>query len=111
MFECEFQLPKSSKGEFAYPVVLRSGEKLPSQVEKELSSLYIDWRKRVVFYAELEPSSMNRFDCTVEFMPEKPKPALQESGGASGSKPLSFWWSSARKRDWWKNIELGESRY
>jgi alpha-mannosidase len=43
--------------------------------------LYIDWRKRVVFYAELEPGQMNRFDCTVEFLPEKPKPALTEEEG------------------------------
>lgn len=81
VFECEFQLPESSKGQFANPVVFRDGVRQKSQVEKELSNLYIDWRKRVVFYAELEPSSMNRFDCGVEFMPEKPKPELAAQGG------------------------------
>jgi alpha-mannosidase len=36
---------------------------LPTQVEKELSNLNLDWRKRVVFHARLAPSCINRFDC------------------------------------------------
>jgi alpha-mannosidase len=81
IFECEFQLSESSKNQYAVPIVHQNGIRLPSQVEKECSNLYIDWRKRAVFYAELEPGQMNRFDCTVELLPEKPKPQLQEDNG------------------------------
>lgn len=77
IFECEFQLPDVSRGQFAVPVVHIEGKRIPSQVEKEISNLYVDWRKRAVFYAELEPGQMNRFDCTVEFLTEKAKPTLQ----------------------------------
>ncbi|MEK8128574.1 hypothetical protein WMW72_11725 [Paenibacillus filicis] len=31
-----------------------------------MSILNSDWRKRVVFQAELAPSSINRFDCQIE---------------------------------------------
>lgn len=81
MIECEFQLPKSSKDHFANLEVFVNGIKIPSQVEKEDSNLYIDWRKRVVFAAELEPSQMNRFDCKVELLPEKPSVSLVERDG------------------------------
>ena len=81
IFECEFQLPSSSRDRFAVPVIRRDGQVVPCQAEKELSNLYIEWRKRVAFYAELEPSRMNRFDCTVEFVEEKPKPALRPENG------------------------------
>jgi alpha-mannosidase len=81
IIECEFQLPKSSKEKFALPVVYANGERIPSQVEEEESSLYIDWRKKVSFVAELQPSQMNRFDCTVELLEEKPQPAPSEKNG------------------------------
>ncbi|MEF3308239.1 glycoside hydrolase family 38 C-terminal domain-containing protein [Paenibacillus sp. GYB004] len=82
VFECEFQLQQSTKNQFAYPVLTANGREIPCQVEKELSNLYIDWRKRAVFYAELEPGTMNRFDCTVELLAEKPAPSLKERDGA-----------------------------
>ncbi|SDN93164.1 alpha-mannosidase [Paenibacillus sp. yr247] len=81
IFECEFQLPKGSKDQFANPVVYKNGLKLPSQVEKEVSNLYIDWRKRSVFAAELEPGQLNRFDVKIEFLTAKPKPMLQAEKG------------------------------
>jgi alpha-mannosidase len=37
------------------------GKKIPSQFEKETSTLSVEWRKRVVFQAELKPGQMNRF--------------------------------------------------
>ena len=80
IFECEFQLPKASRGQFALPVVHAGGVRIPSQVEREISNIYVDWRKRAVFYAELAPG-MNRFDCTIELLEEKPKPALQKEDG------------------------------
>ncbi len=77
VFECEFQLPDQNWGEdYSMPVVYQNGLQLPAQVEKEESNLNLDWRKRTVLYAELEPSQMNRFDCRIERLPEKPKPQL-----------------------------------
>ena len=43
-----------------------NGNVLPTQNEKEPSSLTLDWCKRVVFKAELKPMSINRFDCKLE---------------------------------------------
>ncbi len=40
-----------------------AGRPLPTQVEKEVSNLNLDWRKRVAFAATLEASQMNRFNC------------------------------------------------
>jgi len=81
IFECEFQLPDQNwKGGFSYPQLFRNGEPIPCQAEKELSNLnFLDWRKRAVFVAELEPSQMNRFDCKVKLLPEKPLPELNEN--------------------------------
>ncbi|HEY5587106.1 MAG TPA: glycoside hydrolase family 38 C-terminal domain-containing protein [Ruminiclostridium sp.] len=81
-FQCEFQLADQNlEDEFTLPTVYQNGEKVPSQPEKELSNLNMDWRKRVVIYTELEPSSMNRFDCRLEILPEKPKMDLKAENG------------------------------
>lgn len=82
IFECEFQLADiSEEGEFWQPVVKQDGRLIPCQTEKEYSNLPIDWRKHVVFYAELQPGQMNRFDCTFNILTEKPKPKLEEQEG------------------------------
>lgn len=82
LFECEFMLEDQNWLEqFSNPAVYRGGERIPSQPEKEHSNLNLDWRKRVVFRAELAPSSMNRFDCRIELLDHKPLPALREQGG------------------------------
>lgn len=80
--ECEFMLEDQNwKEEFSMPVVFRDGQRLPCQAEKELSNLNLDWRKRVVFEAELAPFAMNRFDCRMEMLPAKPVPQLQLTDG------------------------------
>ncbi|WP_042163762.1 glycoside hydrolase family 38 C-terminal domain-containing protein [Paenibacillus gorillae] len=80
--ECEFMLEDQNwAAEFSLPVAYRNGVRLASQPEKELSNLNLDWRKRVVFEAVLEPSSMNRFDCRIEMLGSKPAPQLKEEGG------------------------------
>ncbi|HZG57044.1 glycoside hydrolase family 38 C-terminal domain-containing protein, partial [Paenibacillus sp.] len=79
---CEFQLPESARGRYAEIVVHRDGARVPAQTEKEISSLYIEWRKRVVFEAELAPMTMSRFDCTVEWKEAKAAPARPERDGA-----------------------------
>lgn len=43
----------------------KNGQFLPTQNEKEESNIALDWRKRISFHAVLEPSSVNRFDCTL----------------------------------------------
>ncbi|MBP3962051.1 glycoside hydrolase family 38 C-terminal domain-containing protein [Paenibacillus lignilyticus] len=78
VFACEFMLADQNwKDEFSMPVVYRDGKRIPSQPEKEHSNINLDWRKRAVFYAELAPSSMNRFDCRIEMLPAKPQPQLE----------------------------------
>jgi alpha-mannosidase len=82
IIECEFeqQEPNWSKG-FLLPKVYKNGKPLSTQVEKELSNLNIEWRKKIAFQATLEPSQMNRFDCRLKLVPVKPKPSLLESNG------------------------------
>lgn len=80
--ECEFQLANINLGtDYTLPSVYQAGRLIPSQTEKELSNLPIDWRKRVVFVAELAPSQMNRFDCRLTRMPRKPAIKLKERNG------------------------------
>jgi len=45
------------------------GKKLPSQLEKESSTLSVEWRKRAVFHADLKASQMNRFVCRLKKEP------------------------------------------
>jgi alpha-mannosidase len=58
------------------------GRKIPSQFEKERSTLSVEWRKRVVFEANLKPAQMNRFICRLKKMtgksdlPKREKPLL-----------------------------------
>ena len=74
--EVEFQLQDQNWNENEVTVVTvrdSKGNHLPSQNEKEECTFSLDWRKRVCFRAELEPMSINRFDCElhVENMPKR----------------------------------------
>jgi alpha-mannosidase len=67
--ECEFNLPEANFPEQSFddatftPVeVFKDKQRLPSQLEHEESNLGFDWRKKIVFYANLNPGQ-NRFDC------------------------------------------------
>jgi len=76
--ECEFQLADQNRADtFTQVTVYRNGKALATQVEKELSNLNLDWRKRVIFAAELAPSQMNRFDCRLAMISRKPQPKLR----------------------------------
>jgi alpha-mannosidase len=81
--ECEFEPwePHFEKT-FWNPRVSAGRKALPSQAEKEESNLSVEWRKRVVFEAELAPGRLNRFSCRLETVPEKPRPAAAEKDGA-----------------------------
>ena len=66
--------------EFLQPHVYdEAGKPLPSQCEKEYSTIPLEWRKRVVFHASLEPMKLNRFDCGFEAIPAKPVPTLKHN--------------------------------
>lgn len=64
--EVEFQLQDQNRNDNEVTIVTvrdSNGNYLPSQNEKEACTFSLDWRKRVCFRAELEPMSINRFDC------------------------------------------------
>ena len=83
VFTCEFNLPNSSpKGTFMQVHAHCNGAEIPCQVEQELSSLSLDWRKRCIFQARLAPSQMTRIDCHLEPLNGKPAPVLVEKSGA-----------------------------
>lgn len=65
---CEFQLDDQNwkNDEFTCGDVYKNGVKVAAQFEKESSNLNLDWRKNLVIDAELEPMTMNRFDCVLE---------------------------------------------
>lgn len=80
-WECEFMLwDQNWNQEFSMPVAYCDGEKLPTQCEKELSNIPLDWRKRVVFHAKLQPMSMNRFNCKMKVLDRKPIIDVQPVG-------------------------------
>ncbi len=78
----EFMLwDQNWKPEFSQPRLYNEkGELVPSQCEKEASTLPLDWRKRVVFHAKLEPMKLNRFDCAFDMLESKPIPELASNG-------------------------------
>lgn len=81
-FACEFMLADQNwNPEFSNPIVYRDGVRIPSQSEKEHSNINLDWRKRVVFEAELAPSSMNRFDCRIEMLSARPELSVAAENG------------------------------
>ncbi|MBR5587183.1 MAG: alpha-mannosidase [Clostridia bacterium] len=65
---CEFQLALQNwkLDEFTGGEVFKNGEKVPSQFEKEACNMNLDWRKNLVIEADLEPLTMNRYDCKLE---------------------------------------------
>ena len=78
-FECEMMLWGANFDQvFSMPQVYKEGAILPTQFEKEHSNLSLDWRKKVVFHAVLEPMSMNRFDCKYNKLERKPVIVPQE---------------------------------
>jgi alpha-mannosidase len=82
LVECEFEPYEINwSGGYLFPQVYKDGQPLASQPEKEASNLNVEWRKKVVFAAELNPSQMNRFSCRLEKMAARPAPKLKEKDG------------------------------
>lgn len=68
-FEVEFQMAEQnhpSNGIYDVLVHNEKGEYIPSQIEQEDSAHGMDWRKKVVFNAILEPMSITRLDCELK---------------------------------------------
>jgi len=82
LVECEFEPWEPNFEPCPWnPRVYARGKALPSQAEKEESNLSLEWRKRVVFEAELAPGRLNRFSCRLEKAAKKPKPGFVEDDG------------------------------
>lgn len=77
IIDCEFQLADQNWSDTWTDIKVYSGRKaLGTQVENEASNMNLDWRKRVIFEAELAPSCMNRFDCKLISLKTRPLPKL-----------------------------------
>jgi len=63
--------------EFSNPIVYQNGKKIACQSEKEEPNFYMDWSKRVVFEAELPPTSTSRFDVKFNIIEKRPAPELR----------------------------------
>lgn len=75
--DAEFLLPRQIwHKEFSNPVVYLNGKKMPGQSAKESGNFNMDWCKRVVFEAELPPTTLTRFDIRFETLPKRPEPEL-----------------------------------
>lgn len=77
--EVEFQLQDQNWNENEVTLVRvrdSEGSYLPSQNEKEACTFSLDWRKRICFRAELEPMSINRFDCELYVEKSAKRPIL-----------------------------------
>ncbi|MEN6384915.1 MAG: glycoside hydrolase family 38 C-terminal domain-containing protein [Phycisphaerales bacterium] len=71
--ECEFNIQDFNRsGNFTMIALKKNGKLLDLQLEQELSSMAVDWRKRVAFNASLKPG-LNRFDCETFAVAKKPQ--------------------------------------
>lgn len=77
VFSCELMPAEQnwSTGFRNVTIVRQNGRIVPSQEEKEHCNINLDWRKRIVFRATLQPSGITRFDCTLE-----PRPCVKKNG-------------------------------
>ena len=72
--ECEFMLADQNWSREILShirIVDEQGNAVPFQVIKEESNLNLDWRKRVIFEAELAPLQLNRYSVYVDFGPKE----------------------------------------
>jgi len=74
LIECEMQLADQNWDKTFFDIEVFNGrKKMVSQIEQEASNLNLDWRKKIVFEAELPPGAITRFECRPKETPEKPK--------------------------------------
>lgn len=83
IFGCEFHMNQtfSRKQFLVNPHLYHNGKEIPCQLEQEESQMPMQWRRKVVFHAVLEPMAMNRFDCKMQKEEKKAPPYLSELSG------------------------------
>lgn len=83
IWECEFHMNQtfSRKHFLVAPHLYRDGVEIPCQLEQEESQMPMQWRRKVVFRAVLEPLQMNRFDCRMEQERLAEPPYMETRGG------------------------------
>jgi len=82
IYTCELSMWDASYEQVYFkPTVYQNGTPLPTQTEKEEMNIPIEWRKRVIFKAELKPMSINYLTCKIEKLPTKPPVELIEKNG------------------------------
>jgi len=81
VWECEFQPAEQNWEEtFTDYEVELDGVALPAQIEHEASNLSLDWRKKIVFAAELPAAAMTRLICRPVVRPARPAGGLAPIG-------------------------------
>lgn len=66
---CELQQAEQNwEDQFSNPMIYQGDALIPSQVEKEDSSINLDWRKKVAFTATLKAMEMTKFICKFELL-------------------------------------------
>lgn len=74
LIECEMQMAdQNHKNTFFDIEVFNGKKKMLSQIEKEDCNLNLDWRKKVIFEAELAASSITRYECSPKEIEKKPE--------------------------------------
>jgi len=77
--ECEFQLQDQNRsGTHTDFEVYHAGKQIPAQLEKEDSTIPIDWRKKLLFEVELAPFEVTVVLCRPVVYPKKPQMIQQE---------------------------------
>lgn len=74
--ECEFMLADQNWDEVnlaTVRVVNEEGKAVPHQVIKEESNLTLDWRKRIIFEADLPPYQLSRYSVYIDYKPLEKK--------------------------------------
>lgn len=112
--EVEFSLEKQNWNEEVTiaRVYDGNGEFLPSQNEQEDGNMNLDWRKKVVFHANLEPMCMNRFDCKLDVIKAKRRPIeplCRENDYVCKSDRMSV--TISRRDGMIKNYSVGGKEY
>lgn len=91
LVECEFEPWEPNFEKTAWdPRVYARDRALPAQAEKEESNLSLEWRKRVVFEADLAPGRLSRFSCRLEKAAAKPEAKAAVKNGAVVVKTLDL---------------------
>jgi alpha-mannosidase len=79
--QCEFQLQDQNRsGTHTMFEVYHRGQRIPAQLEKEDSTIPIDWRKKLLFETELAPFEVSVIVCRPVVLPQKP--LLRQMDGA-----------------------------